>query len=295
MFCPNCKNNISIGSDVCPYCGTNLKEMQSQMPIQEKMNSQISYDKSLNNYQNTINSSPKKPIVLIAIIVLLVIGIAIFGITKGTNIINKSLKANNMNENNTFLMPIDDVLFIDGKGTTITGRIERGRININDEIEIVGMNGTKKVVVKEINMFNEHPDHAEQLDSVGLVLENVERTEVIRGDVAAAPNTLKSSKKCEAQLHFYIEEELGKNSTYKISDSTYNASDLTKFWFSTVFVNGKTILLNNNEKINSGDTVNASVELDTSMAMEIGTKFFIHDSDDPQKKLIGYGIVTKIN
>ena len=187
-------------------------------------------------------------------------------------------------ENGTFLMAVEDVFTITGKGTVVTGRIERGTINLNDTVQIIGLNDEiKTTVITGIEMFRQTLDTAKAGDNVGLLLKDIERSEVERGQVLAKPNSIKNITKFAAQVYVLTKEEGGRHTPF------FNGYR-PQFYFRTTDITGSVSLQSGTEMVNPGDTVNMTVELVSPVAMEIGTEFSIREGG----KTIGKGIVTNI-
>ena len=182
-----------------------------------------------------------------------------------------------------FLMSIEDVFTITGRGTVVTGRIESGNIKLDDEVEIVGINETRKSVIKGIEMFRKQLDTAVAGDNVGLQLSDVLRSEVERGQVLAKVGTIKPHTKFSATVYMLSEKEGGKTTAMT---QNYEA----KYYFRTSDIEGKTIIEGEKESIAPGGHGDISVELSKTVAMKKGDSFSIRENG----KTIGVGIVTKI-
>jgi elongation factor Tu len=170
-----------------------------------------------------------------------------------------------------FLMPIEDVFSIKGRGTVVTGRIERGVINLNDEIEIIGLGkDTKKTTVTGIEMFHKQHDKAEAGMNVGLLLRGIDKDEVERGQVLAAPGTATPHKKFEAEAYVLKKEEGGRHTPFM---SGYKP----QFFFRTTDVTGTVSLPEGVEMIMPGDNAKMIVELLYPVAMEEGLRFAIRE------------------
>ena len=183
-----------------------------------------------------------------------------------------------------FLMSIEDVFTITGRGTVVTGRVERGKLNLNDEVEIVGIKPTKKTVVTGIEMFRKQLDYAEAGDNAGVLLRGIAREEVERGQVLAKPGTVTPHHKFEAAVYVLSKEEGGRHTPFF---NNYRP----QFYFRTTDVTGVITLPEGTEMVMPGDNVNMSVELIHSIALEEGTKFSIREGG----RTVGAGNVTKIN
>ena len=320
MYCPNCRNQVVDGAVFCPSCGTNLKEIQNQIQQQsnaQPVQQQPVYNQPQNNYQqSTNNQNNKKKSVLIPIIIVVVLVIvAIIGASKlmkkntpnNDSNNNQQVQENNNSANNetnndnssnteiddsnsdyydkdgSFLMTVEDVFTITDRGTVVTGFVERGKVSLNDEVDIVGLKETKRTVVTGIEAYRKNLDYAEAGDNVGLLLRDVSRDQVERGQVISKPNTIKAITKFEAKVYALTKEEGGRHTPFF---TNYRP----QFYFRTKDVTGVITLPSNVKMVNPGDTVNLSVELIDSMAMEVGTEFSIREGG----RTVGRGTVTKI-
>ena len=183
-----------------------------------------------------------------------------------------------------FLMSIEDVFTITGRGTVVTGRVERGQIKLNDEVEIVGLKPTQKTVVTGMEMFRKQLDFAEAGDNAGILLRGISREQVQRGQVLAKPGTVTPHTKFEAQVYVLSKEEGGRHTPFF---SNYRP----QFYFRTTDVTGVVTLPEGTEMVMPGDNVNMSVELIAPIALENGTKFSIREGG----RTVGAGTVTKID
>ena len=183
-----------------------------------------------------------------------------------------------------FLMSIEDVFTITGRGTVVTGRVERGELKLNDEVEIVGLKPTQKKVVTGIEMFRKQLDFAEAGDNAGVLLRGISREQVQRGQVLAKPGTVTPHTKFEAQVYVLSKEEGGRHTPFF---SNYRP----QFYFRTTDVTGVVTLPEGTEMVMPGDNVNMSVELIAPIAIENGTKFSIREGG----RTVGAGTVTKID
>jgi len=183
-----------------------------------------------------------------------------------------------------FLMPIEDVFSIKGRGTVVTGRIERGKIKLNDEVEIIGLGEeTKKTTVTGIEMFHKQFDEAEAGMNVGLLLRGINKEEVKRGQVVAQPGTTTPHKKFEAEVYVLKKEEGGRHTPFM---SGYKP----QFFFRTTDVTGTVTLPEGVEMVMPGDNAKMTVELLYPVAMEEGLRFAIREGG----RTVGAGVVTKI-
>ena len=182
-----------------------------------------------------------------------------------------------------FLMSIEDVFTITGRGTVVTGRVERGQLKLNDEVEIVGLKPTKKTVVTGIEMFRKQLDFAEAGDNAGVLLRGIDRSEVERGQVLAKPGSVHPHKKFKAQVYVLSKEEGGKHTPFF---TNYRP----QFYFRTTDVTGVVTLPEGTEMVMPGDNVTMTVELIAPIAVENGTKFSIREGGHT----VGAGSVTEI-
>ena len=182
-----------------------------------------------------------------------------------------------------FLMSIEDVFTITGRGTVVTGRVERGQLKLNDEVEIVGLKDTKKTVVTGIEMFRKQLDFAEAGDNAGVLLRGINREEVERGQVLAKPGSVHPHKKFKAQVYVLSKEEGGRHTPFF---TNYRP----QFYFRTTDVTGVITLPEGTEMVMPGDNVTMTVELIAPIAVENGTKFSIREGG----RTVGAGSVTEI-
>jgi len=183
-----------------------------------------------------------------------------------------------------FLMPVEDVFSITGRGTVATGRVERGTLKIQDEVEIVGLTGeSRKVVVTGIEMFHKLLDSAEAGDNAGLLLRGVQRTDIERGQVLAKPGSIKPHTKFTAQVYVLSESEGGRHKPFF---NNYRP----QFYFRTTDVTGVITLPDGIEMCMPGDNVEMTVELITPIAMEAGLRFAIREGG----RTVGAGSVVSI-
>ena len=182
-----------------------------------------------------------------------------------------------------FLMSIEDVFTITGRGTVVTGRVERGKLNLNDEVEIVGLKDTKKTVVTGIEMFRKQLDYAEAGDNAGVLLRGIAREEVERGQVLTKPGTVHPHKKFKASVYVLSKEEGGRHTPFF---TNYRP----QFYFRTTDVTGVITLPEGTEMVMPGDNVEMTVELIAPIAVENGTKFSIREGG----RTVGAGSVTEI-
>ncbi len=182
-----------------------------------------------------------------------------------------------------FLMSIEDVFTISGRGTVVTGRVERGRLNLNDEVEIVGLRDTQKTVVTGIEMFRKSLDYAEAGDNAGALLRGIAREDVERGQVLAKPGSVTPHHKFKASVYVLSKEEGGRHTPFF---SNYRP----QFYFRTTDVTGVIELPEGVEMVMPGDNVDMTVELIAPVALENGTKFSIREGG----RTVGAGVVSEI-
>jgi len=182
-----------------------------------------------------------------------------------------------------FLMPIEDVFSISGRGTVVTGRVERGVINVNDEIEITGIKDTQKTVCTGVEMFRKLLDRGEAGDNVGVLLRGTKREEVERGQVLAKPGSIKPHKKFKAEAYVLNKDEGGRHTPFF---KNYRP----QFYFRTTDVTGTIELPSGTEMVMPGDNVSVTVELLTPIAMDKGLKFAIREGG----RTVGAGVVAEI-
>ena len=183
-----------------------------------------------------------------------------------------------------FLMSIEDVFTITGRGTVVTGRVERGQLKLNDEVEIVGIKDTQKTVATGIEMFRKQLDYAEAGDNAGVLLRGISREQVERGQVLAKPGTVTPHTKFKAAIYVLTKEEGGRHTPFF---TKYRP----QFYFRTTDVTGEIELPEGTEMVMPGDNVNITVELIHPIAIEQGTKFSIREGGHT----VGAGNVTEID
>ena len=182
-----------------------------------------------------------------------------------------------------FLMSIEDVFTITGRGTVVTGRVERGQLKLNDTVEIVGIKDTRSTVVTGIEMFRKQLDYAEAGDNAGVLLRGISREEVERGQVLAKPGTVTPHKKFQATVYVLSKEEGGRH-------TPFFANYRPQFYFRTTDVTGVIELPSGVDMVMPGDNVEITVELIHPIAIENGTKFSIREGG----RTVGAGSVTEI-
>jgi elongation factor Tu len=182
-----------------------------------------------------------------------------------------------------FLMPVEDVFTISGRGTVATGRVERGRIKVGEEVEIVGIRATVKTVVTGVEMFRKILDEGQAGDNVGCLLRGIKREEVERGQVLAAPGSITPHTNYEAEVYVLTKEEGGRHTPF------FNGYR-PQFYFRTTDVTGVVTLPGGTEMVMPGDNVRVSIELITPIAMDEGLRFAIREGG----RTVGAGVVAKI-
>ena len=182
-----------------------------------------------------------------------------------------------------FLMPIEDVFSISGRGTVVTGRVERGVIKVGDEVEIVGIRETNKTVCTGVEMFRKILDQGQAGDNVGILLRGVKRDEVERGQVLAAPGTITPHRKFKAEVYVLNKEEGGRH-------TPFFSGYCPQFYFRTTDVTGVVTLPEGVEMIMPGDNTTFEVELIAPIAMEKGLRFAIREGG----RTVGAGVVSEI-
>ena len=182
-----------------------------------------------------------------------------------------------------FLMSIEDVFTITGRGTVVTGRVERGRLNLNDEVEIVGLRETRKTVVTGIEMFRKSLDYAEAGDNAGVLLRGINREDVERGQILCKVGSVTPHKKFKASVYVLSKEEGGRHTPFF---SNYRP----QFYFRTTDVTGVITLPEGTEMVMPGDNIDMTVELITPIAIENGTNFSIREGG----RTVGAGVVSEI-
>ena len=165
-----------------------------------------------------------------------------------------------------FLMPIEDVFSISGRGTVVTGRIERGVVNVNEEIEIIGIRETQKTTCTGVEMFRKLLDQGEAGDNVGVLLRGTKREEVERGQVLAKPGSITPHTKFKAEAYILTKDEGGRHTPFF---SNYRP----QFYFRTTDVTGSVILPEGTEMVMPGDNISMEVELIAPIAMDDGLRF----------------------
>ncbi len=182
-----------------------------------------------------------------------------------------------------FLLPIEDVFSIEGRGTVATGRIERGKIKLNEEVEIIGLKDTQKTVVTGIEMFNKSLDEGQAGDNAGILLRGIKKEDVDRGQILAAPGSITPHQEFEGEVYILSKEEGGRHTPFF---SGYKP----QFYIRTTDVTGEVTLPEGTEMVMPGDTVNLKVKLMAPVALEEKQRFALREGG----KTVGAGVVTKI-
>ena len=187
------------------------------------------------------------------------------------------------NENLPFLMPVEDIFTITGRGTVATGRVERGQLNLNDELEIIGIHETQKTVATGIEMFRKLLDYALAGDNIGVLLRGINRDQIERGQVLAKPGSVHPHKKFNAHVYVLTKDEGGRH-------TPFFGNYRPQFYFRTTDITGVIELPEGTEMVMPGDNVEFTVELIHPIAIENGTKFSIREGG----RTVGAGNVTEI-
>ena len=182
-----------------------------------------------------------------------------------------------------FLMPIEDVFSIEGRGTVVTGRIERGQVKVNEEVEIVGVKDTRKVVVTGVEMFHKLLDSGQAGDNVGCLLRGIKREEVERGQVLCKPGSIKPHTRFEAEVYVLTKEEGGRH-------TPFFKGYRPQFYIRTTDVTGEVILQEGVEMVMPGDNTKMTIQLITPIAVEEFMRFAIREGG----RTVGSGVVTSI-
>ena len=183
-----------------------------------------------------------------------------------------------------FLMPVEDVFSIKGRGTVVTGRIERGEVKVNEEIEIVGFGKQEKVVVTGVEMFHKTLESGIPGDAVGILLRGIEREDIARGAVLAKPGSIAPKQKAKAQVYVLTKDEGGRHTPFF---SGYKP----QFYIRTTDVTGEARLAEGTEMIMPGDNTEMDIELMYPVALEENLRFAIREGG----KTVGSGVITSIS
>jgi len=183
-----------------------------------------------------------------------------------------------------FLMPVEDVFTITGRGTVATGRVERGTVKVGDEVEIIGLSDEiRKTVVTGVEMFRKTMDEAQAGDNIGALLRGVDRDEIERGQVLAKPGSITPHTKFEGEVYILTKEEGGRHTPF------FNGYR-PQFYFRTTDVTGTAILPEGVEMVMPGDNITMTIELITPIALEEGLRFTIREGG----RTVGAGVISKI-
>jgi elongation factor Tu len=182
-----------------------------------------------------------------------------------------------------FLMPIEDIFSISGRGTVVTGRVERGIVKVGEEVEIVGIRPTAKTIVTGVEMFRKLLDQGQAGDNIGVLLRGTKKDDVERGQVLAKPGSIKPHTKFKGEVYILTKEEGGRHTPF------FNGYR-PQFYFRTTDVTGVAKLPEGTEMVMPGDNVNLEVELIAPIAMEKGVRFAIREGG----RTVGAGTVTEI-
>jgi elongation factor Tu len=182
-----------------------------------------------------------------------------------------------------FLMPIEDIFSISGRGTVVTGRVERGKVKVGEEIEIVGIRDTVKRVVTGVEMFKKMLDEGQAGDNIGLLLRGTDKEEVQRGQVIAKPASITPHKKFKAEAYVLTKEEGGRH-------TPFFTGYRPQFYFRTTDVTGVATLPDGVEMVMPGDNITMTIELITPIAMEKGLRFAIREGG----RTVGAGAIAEI-
>jgi len=182
-----------------------------------------------------------------------------------------------------FLMPVEDVFSIKGRGTVVTGRIERGIVKVNDPVDIIGIRPTKSSVVTGVEMFKKMLDEGQAGDNVGILLRGIEKADVERGQVIAKPGSITPHKEFEAEVYILTKEEGGRH-------TPFFTGYRPQFYIRTTDVTGETALPTGVEMVMPGDSTKMTVKLIVPVAMEEGVRFAIREGG----KTVGAGVITKV-
>ncbi|EKE16152.1 MAG: hypothetical protein ACD_11C00029G0032 [uncultured bacterium] len=187
------------------------------------------------------------------------------------------------NVDKPFLMPIEDIFSIEGRGTVVTGRIERGVVNVNEEVELVGIRPTAKTVVTGVEMFNKSLDRGQAGDNAGLLLRGIKKEDVERGQVLAKPGSITPHTEFEGEVYILTKEEGGRH-------TPFFKGYKPQFYIRTTDVTGEVILPEGTEMVMPGDTIKLNIKLIAPVALEEGMRFAIREGG----RTVGAGVATKI-
>lgn len=300
------QNNNIIGYDSQtgqPIYGN--QNISTQQPMQPQMNTGYTQQPT----QPQPHKKSKKVLVVIAVLAIIIIaGIVLFGTqskkeaTNNEQSNNSGVENNNEEKNNSstgsveagtnttydengaFLFSIEDVFTITGRGTLVTGNVQRGKLRVGDTVQIVGL--SEEILTTEvtgIEMFREQKDEATVGDNAGIVLKNITREQVQRGQVLAKPNSIVAATKFDADVHILSKEEGGRHTPFF---DGYRP----QFYFRTTDITGVINLPDNIEMVNPGEDVSVTTTLVSNVAMEVGTEFSIREGG----RTVGRGTITKV-
>ncbi|MCB1620629.1 MAG: elongation factor Tu, partial [Thiothrix sp.] len=204
-------------------------------------------------------------------------------IWKLMRVVDKYIPLPQRDLNKPFLMPVEDVFSISGRGTVVTGRIERGVVKVGEEVEIVGIRATQKTTVTGVEMFRKLLDQGQAGDNVGLLLRGTKREDVERGQVLCKPGSIKPHSRFEAEVYVLSKEEGGRH-------TPFFKGYRPQFYFRTTDVTGACDLPEDVEMVMPGDNVKMTVSLIAPIAMEEGLRFAIREGG----RTVGAGVVAKI-
>jgi len=204
-------------------------------------------------------------------------------ITKLMEEVDKYIPTPQRDKDKPFLMPIEDVFSIPGRGTVVTGRVESGIINVGEEVEIVGIRDTQKTIVTGVEMFRKLLDHGEAGDNIGALLRGTKKEDVERGQVLTAPGKIKPHTKFKCEAYILTKDEGGRHTPFF---SNYRP----QFYFRTTDMTGSTVLPEGTEMVMPGDNITMEVNLIAPIAMDEGLRFAIREGG----RTVGAGVVTKI-
>ncbi|GAC1577627.1 MAG: elongation factor Tu [Candidatus Dormibacteria bacterium] len=205
------------------------------------------------------------------------------GIAKLMDAVDEYIPVPERSVDKPFLMPIEDVFSIEGRGTVVTGRIERGEVKVNEEVEIVGVKDTRKVVVTGVEMFHKLLDSGQAGDNVGCLLRGIKREEVERGQVLCKPGSVKPHTRFEAEVYVLTKDEGGRH-------TPFFKGYRPQFYIRTTDVTGEVILQEGVEMVMPGDNTKMTIELITPIGVEDGMRFAIREGG----RTVGAGVVTSI-
>lgn len=182
-----------------------------------------------------------------------------------------------------FLMPVEDVFSIAGRGTVVTGRVEQGQVKVGDELEVIGLNADSKTTCTGVEMFKKLLDSGMAGDNIGALLRGLKREDVLRGQVLCAPGSISTGTKVEAEIYCLSKDEGGRHTPFF---SNYRP----QFFFRTADVTGSLILKEGTEMVMPGDNTTVEVELITPIPMEPGMRFNMREGG----RTVGTGVVSKV-